>query len=176
MKRILLLSLILASSIEAAPRKVMVLFDEHARHIDLVARTRQRIEDSGGRVRAVIGLSAILADVAPDTDAELSAQDGVRVYDGTNSLRSAGDAENASVVALWNRLQTNDMAKARSAAAPPRMLATDVHYATDLPQDETERSVAEAEYRRHWLEVKHKLAPELQRSNGVGCASNGAGF
>ena len=81
--------------------KVMFLFEERARHTDLVAALRTRIQRAGGRVRGVIGLVAVIADIEPGSVADIAAAKGVRkVYDRTTATPQSGDTQTLAAVAV----------------------------------------------------------------------------
>ncbi len=156
--------------------KVLILFEENARHIDLVLTTRERIERTGGRVRAVIGLSGILADITPGSGADIAAEEGVQVYSGTIGMPRFADAETASAVAAWNRIRLPEVAARSSNGPPPRELTNCARATPDGPRDRFRAQTLESGYRRHAQELQRSLPPQLQRSLGIGCGTNGADY
>lgn len=170
------LTILLSLSLQAETRKVLILFGESERHIDRVAALRTRIDERGGRVRAVIGLSAVIADVEARTVEELAKLDGVRaVHAGRVESERSGDAQSASAIAAWNRLLAGPRPEEKH--GPPRGAPkSDVDVAPDLPRDDAERKTIEERYRKQWEERRRALPKELQRGESVGCASNGASY
>lgn len=159
------------------PQKVLILFEEKARHIDRVAALRERIQQAGGRVRAVIGLAGVVADIERGSAARFAAKGVQTVHQGAIGPRS-GDALTVATVAAWNRIQARPLpaTRVRPGGPPPGAPPTDVSDPPDLPRNREELRIAESAYRRHWEALERGLPPQLQRSSGVGCGTNGAGY
>jgi hypothetical protein len=142
--------------------KVLILFDDGSRDLQLLSAVRSAIEASAGRVRARIGLAGIVADIAVDGAASLAAMGGVYgVYDAALGAAPFDDAETVGAVAAWNFLLAPPPLSAVGDGDRP---ATDAYAAPDLPMDEAEFRAIVEEY-------------ESDRSQmSTGCPSNGAGF
>jgi len=106
-------------------QSVLIVFDEDVRHIDLVLETRALIRNTGGHVRAVVGLAAIVADVVPESIAEIGAVAGVHIHESRVAIPDAADAETAAAMTAWNRLR-EPRSMVQSSAAPPAMPMNDV--------------------------------------------------
>lgn len=171
----------LSTKFAPSRKKVLILIAQKARHIDLVAALRGRIERTGGRVRAVFGLAGILADIELSSGAALAATKGVQgIYDRTIAAARPSDPQTLAVVAAWNRIAgtspATTLATKRPFAGPsPDAPATDVLEAPDLPRDALQLRKMESQYRRHQA-LQRNLPPQLRRSGGQGCGTNGAGY
>jgi hypothetical protein len=180
--------------------KVLILFNQKTRHIDRVAALRDRIEQTGGRVRAVIGLAGVIADIERGSSADIAATKDVEIYNRTNAAPPSRDAETLAAVAAWNRISAGKPTATTPSQGgpPPGGPPSDVSTPPDLPRDPAQLRAIESEYRRHWQEVQRNLPPQLrrnlpspmgklpsllgnlpfpmQRSNSLGCGTNGAGY
>jgi hypothetical protein len=156
--------------------RALILFAAEARHIDLVAATRHRVEQVSGRVRAVLGLSGLIVEVPPASRKALGREKGVRgVFHQAIAKAPANDPQTLAAVAAWNRTLAPPTGRPRSGpnpGAPP----TDVQPPPDRPADPGAREAAASEYRRRWQQTQRGLPAELRRSSELGCANNGAGY
>lgn len=162
-----------------AREKVLILFAERERHIDRVVALRERIEREGGRVRAVLGLVGVIADVPPgSTLADAKSAGTQRVYRGMTVVAPQDDAETQTAIKVWNRLQAPAplSAKAPRNAPPAGAPPTDAIEPSDLPADPVERRTIESSYAQHRRELRLGLPPSLQRAAKLGCGTNGAGY
>ncbi|HYR26932.1 MAG TPA: PKD domain-containing protein [Thermoanaerobaculia bacterium] len=161
--------------IRTTRQPVLILFDEHERHIDLVRTTREQVKRVGGRVRTVIGLAGIVADLDPGSAAEIEASAGVSIHSGPIAAPEFVDPATSAAIDAWNRLRVPE--RPREIGAPPlRRLANDARERKERPHSRFERQMVTAEYRRHARERLRTLPSRLQRSDGVSCGSNGADY
>lgn len=159
-------------------KKVLILLEPKVRNINFVSALRERIQRANGRVRAVIGLDGIVADIETSSGPALVATKGVQgIYDRTTTPAKSSDSHTLLAVAAWNRIAGASPVTMRSLAGPPPSRpSTDVALAPDLPRDRLQLRAMEFEYRRHWQALQRNLPPNLQRSGGQGCGRNGAGY
>jgi hypothetical protein len=153
-------------------QKSLFLLGEGKRNIDRIEELRRRVERAGGRVRAVIGVAGIVADVPRVAAAGIASADA-RLF--TSAAPIAGNAETTTALTAWNRLVTGELPAKK---LPPRtdQPPTDVIDAPDLPRDPERLRANEEAYRVHWQQRRRTLSAALQRSASVGCANNGAGY
>ncbi|HJQ35740.1 MAG TPA: hypothetical protein VKB93_01245, partial [Thermoanaerobaculia bacterium] len=153
--------------------KSLILFDEDVRHIDLAETTRATIQRNGGRVRAVIGVSGILADLTPAALHEIAAISGIRVYRGNDAADAAreSDAETSLALTTWNRLR-----EPASNTETGQRLSNDVQANPRRVAGRFQLNTLSAGYQQHWEQTRRTLPPRLQRSSGIGCGSNGADY
>jgi hypothetical protein len=168
-----------AAQVAPLRKKVFILINEKAPHLDRTAALRARIERAGGRVHAVIGLTGVVAEIEPGSRASLAAAEGVQeIFDGKMDATGSADAQTRAAVAAWNRIQAgpSTTAKLLAVGPPPGAPPTDVSDPPDLPRNLSQLRMREAAYRRHLQEFRRTLSPQLQRSPSVGCGTNGAGY
>src|SRR5688500_16938575 len=130
---------------ETERKKVFILFDEKARHIDRVAAVRAQIDGLGGRVRAVFGVAGIVAELDRRAMRRIASTGGVHaVHDA--AIKAYGDVQTQAAIAAWNRMIKPP---ARKPAGKPPVGApeTDVIIPPDMTRDRQGSKEREAAYR-----------------------------
>lgn len=151
----------------------LLVFDARERHIDKVFDARARIEAAGGRVRAIFGLAALVAEIEPGSATEMLEIPGVSdwIRDAVRGVPQ-GDFALESAYAAWNAI----LAGPRPASGAPPLRPLESAAAPDLPRTEAERVAGERAYRRAWEIHRGQLPTELQRDRGGSCSRTSAGF
>jgi hypothetical protein len=154
---------------QLGPQKVLTVLATH--DLTQVQLVRSYITERGGRVRAVLGIHGLIADIEPSSAADLARLPGVEgVYSGNVAPDRFRDPNARRLAEVWNLVLLGEPPAAPFPGPGP---AIDVHESPAELLSADERAQEIAEYRDEWERISESLPLEL---DGPGCHLNGAGY